>query len=79
MTANLDRRVAFKVDGKPWVEKAKLDFADSVAEFKSALGAIGKEQGWTLNDLKARFSNDLFDRLIFSEYPGAADRANGST
>ena len=42
-----------------------MDFADSIAEFKNTLAAIGKEQGWTLADLKARFSNDLFDELVF--------------
>jgi hypothetical protein len=54
-----------------------LDFADSITEFKNTLAAIGKEQGWTLTDLKARFSNDLFDKLIFDE-AGAAKGANGS-
>lgn len=68
-------RVAFKIDGKPWLDVAKHDFRDAISEFKDTLGAIGKEQGWTLADLKARFSNDLFDKLIFDEAKGA----NGSS
>ena len=60
------------------VDKAKLDFADSITEFKNTLATIGTEQGWTLADLKARFSNDLFDKLIFEE-GGVAKAANGST
>lgn len=70
-------RVDFKYNGQPWPDKVKLDFAGPIAEFRNTLGAIGKEQGWTLADLKARFSNDLFDKLIFED-AGAANGANGS-
>ena len=48
-----------------------------IAEFKETLRAIGREQGWSLADLKARFSNDLFDKLLFDDV-GVANGANGS-
>lgn len=56
------------MDGKPWLEKLKNeDYKEAIPEFKQALSAIGKTQGWTLSDLKARFSNDLFDQLLFDD------------
>lgn len=45
----------------------EVDSKDDVAEFKRVLGDIGKKDGWTLADLKTRFSNDLFDGLIFGD------------
>jgi hypothetical protein len=60
------RRVAYKVDGKPWVDKLRdEDSKDAIVEFKETLSAIGSAQGWKLEDLRARFSNDLFNRLLF--------------
>jgi len=41
-------------------------YKDAIPEFKTALENIGTSQGWTLADLKARFSNKLWDDLIFS-------------
>ncbi|KAJ6509051.1 hypothetical protein C8R45DRAFT_894083 [Mycena sanguinolenta] len=57
--------VDLKVDGKPWVEKMRKEYKDEVEEFKQVLGAIGKAHGWTLADLKRRFSNDFFDSFYF--------------
>ena len=51
------------------------DFKDAIVEFKQTLSAIGKGQGWTLGDLKARFSNDLFDKLLFEDIE--ATKLNG--
>lgn len=60
------------MDGKPWLDRLKNeDYKDAIAEFKQALSAIGKTQGWTLSDLKSRFSNDLFDQLLFDDTEGA--------
>ncbi|PSR85731.1 hypothetical protein BD289DRAFT_409085 [Coniella lustricola] len=56
----------FEVNGRPWLEKMKdVDNKDEILEFKRVLGKIGKDHGWTLANLKKRFSNDLFDSLFF--------------
>lgn len=58
----------FHVNGKPWVEKLKgEDYKEEIVEFKRVLGEIGKAHGWSLADLKKRFSNDLFDSLFFDD------------
>ncbi|KAK4642338.1 hypothetical protein QC761_0083510 [Podospora bellae-mahoneyi] len=55
-----------KVDGRPWVEKMKEeDYRVEKEEFKGLLAEIGKKHGWTLKDLKKRFSNDFFDGFYF--------------
>jgi hypothetical protein len=60
----------FTVDGRPWREVLKSEtYKDDIVEFKATLAAIGKEHGWTLSDLKKRFSNDLFDWLYFDDVP----------
>lgn len=41
-------------------------YKDQIPQFKAVLADIGKNQGWSLEDLKARFSNELWDDLIFS-------------
>jgi hypothetical protein len=41
-------------------------YKDAIPEFKAVLADIGAAQGWTLADLKARFSNELWDDMIFS-------------
>ena len=72
-------RVAYNVDGRPWLDKVKNeDFKEEFAEFMEILTAIGKEHGWTLPELKARFSDDLFDKLLFADV-GAANGVSGST
>ncbi|KAK2609247.1 hypothetical protein QQS21_002181 [Conoideocrella luteorostrata] len=56
----------FQVDGKPWLERLmSVDYKDERQEFMQILAEIGKEAGWTLEDLRSRFSNDLFDKLFF--------------
>ncbi|KAM0275038.1 hypothetical protein ACHAQH_007599 [Verticillium albo-atrum] len=57
--------VQYQVDGKLWVNKLKQDYEDEIIKFKRLLAAIGKEHGWTLGDLKERFSNDLFGSFYF--------------
>jgi hypothetical protein len=41
-------------------------YKDAIPEFKAVLADIGNAQGWELNDLKARFSNELWDEMIFN-------------
>ena len=42
-------------------------YKKEIEEFKTVLEEIGKQHSWTLEDLEARFSNPLFDRLIFGK------------
>jgi len=58
----------YSVGGRPWVEKLKNeDYLEERKEFVRILGKIGEEAGWTLADLKKRFSNDLFDDFFFDD------------
>jgi len=41
-------------------------YKDQIPQFKAVLADIGKSQGWGLDDLKARFSNELWDEMVFS-------------
>jgi len=45
----------------------EVAYKDAIPEFKSLLAEIGEGQGWQLVDLKERFSNELWDYLIFGE------------
>jgi hypothetical protein len=67
--------VQFQVDGKPWKEKLREDYKDEIVEFKGLLAAIGKDHGWTLADLKKRFSNDLFDDFYFGDVVVKGEKA----
>jgi hypothetical protein len=59
-------REGTKVGGLEWVDHMKkVSYPGEIANFKSVLGGIGAKQGWTLEDLKARFSTPLLDNLIF--------------
>ena len=58
----------FTVDGKPWAEKLKGEtYKQEIGEFLGVLELVGKEHGWTLADLKRRFSNEFFDDFIFGD------------
>lgn len=37
-----------------------------IVDFKQTLERIGADQGWELRDLRARFSNELWDKIVFS-------------
>jgi hypothetical protein len=41
-------------------------YKDRIVEFKGRLAEIGATQGWGLEDLRSRFSNELWDEIIFS-------------
>ena len=56
-----------RVDDRPWGEKLKEDYKEERREFKQLLASIGREHGWTLRDLKKRFSNDFFDDFFFDD------------
>jgi hypothetical protein len=56
----------YTVDGKPWIERLKaVDYKDERQEFLQTLAEIGKDANWSLQDLQARFSNDVFDHFFF--------------
>ncbi|KAI8200792.1 L-gulono-1,4-lactone dehydrogenase [Colletotrichum sp. SAR 10_65] len=58
----------FQVNGKPWLEKLmKEDYKAEIEEFRKVLAEIGSEAGWGLKDLQSRFSNEVFDTLIFDK------------
>lgn len=42
-------------------------YKDDIPNFMSALASIGKQQGWTLEDIKGRFSNPLLDSVFFEK------------
>ena len=68
----------FTVRGRPWAEVLnEVSYKSEIEEFKRVLGKIGKRDGWTLGDLKERFSNELYDRLIFSDVLPAIGRTVG--
>jgi hypothetical protein len=59
---------SLEADGRPWVERLKnVDYKDERKEFLQILAEIGRDAGWTLQDLKHRFSNELFDEFFFSD------------
>ncbi len=67
----------FTMDGKPFPEVIKTQlYRDEIVEFKRTLADIGVMHGWTLSDLKRRFSNDFFNSLFFEDIePRRADVA----
>jgi hypothetical protein len=44
-------------------------YREDIIEFKDILRKIGIAHQWTLSDIKARFSNELFDKLFFDDVP----------
>ena len=43
----------------------KVCYKTEIAELKAVLQRIGKRQGWELRDLQQRFSNRVWDEIIF--------------
>ncbi|KAF2460144.1 hypothetical protein BDY21DRAFT_185583 [Lineolata rhizophorae] len=59
------QQVKFK--GRPAVEYLKnVAYKDQLVEFKDALRRIGEPHGWGLEQLRGRFSNKLWDEIVFS-------------
>lgn len=53
--------------GKPAREYLKEEaYKDAIPKFKAILADIGQQQGWDLTDLQKRFSNELWDYMIYS-------------
>jgi len=44
----------------------EVAYKDAIPAFKAELAEIGKAQGWTLEELQKRFSNKLWDEVIYS-------------
>lgn len=42
-----------------------VSYKDEIVEFKKILSKIGGVQGWTLDDVRERFSNPLLDYIYF--------------
>lgn len=59
--------VDLQIRGMPATKYMKeVAYKERIVEFKDRLQEIGKTQGWSLADLKARFSNKLWDEIVFS-------------
>ena len=43
-----------------------VSYKDAIAEFKETLAEIGNVQGWGLKDIRDRFSNEMWDKMIYS-------------
>ena len=41
-------------------------YKDAITDFKNTLTDIGRSYGWGLKELQARFSNELWDQIIYS-------------
>ncbi|KAM3086661.1 hypothetical protein ACMFMG_000787 [Clarireedia jacksonii] len=55
-----------KIRGKDAKEYLRdVAYKEAIPEFRAVLGEIGEQQGWGLRDLKSRFSNELWDYMVF--------------
>ena len=60
-------RIGLKKDGAPIQHFLKSEaYKDQIPAFKAQLADIGKAQGWTLEELQKRFSNGLWDDVVYS-------------
>ena len=60
-------RMGLKKDGAPFEKHFKeVAYKDAIPAFKQELADIGKSQGWTLAELQQRFSNQLWDDIVYS-------------
>lgn len=67
MADHLDHRQSLKVGGEPMQKYLReTAYKDQIPLFKTQLEEIGTKQGWTLQDIQKRFSNQLWDDIIFS-------------
>ncbi|KAH8690619.1 hypothetical protein BGW36DRAFT_401032 [Talaromyces proteolyticus] len=59
--------VNFQVDNKPWLQYLKeTSYRTEIPEFRALLERIGQQQGWTLDEMRAMFSNQVLDELFFT-------------
>ena len=60
-------RMGLKRDGAPIQKFLKEEaYKEQIPPFKERLAEIGKAQGWGLEELQKRFSNGLWDEIIYS-------------
>ena len=56
--------------GRPQIDAREylrtVSYREAIPKFKRTLAALGKEHGWTLKDIQARFSNELWDEIVYS-------------
>ncbi|SMR44975.1 unnamed protein product [Zymoseptoria tritici ST99CH_1A5] len=43
----------------------EVAFKDQIPDFRATLADIGQKQGWTLEQLKGRYSNEMWDKIVF--------------
>jgi len=56
----------YRVGGVLWQDKLRTEtYRDEIKEFMQLLQKIGAKHGWTLADIKRRFSNELLDMMFF--------------
>lgn len=60
---NRDGMAAHGMDWKQYLKQ--VSYKDAIPQFTSVLAQIGAAQGWTLSDLKNRFSCSLLDFIYF--------------
>jgi hypothetical protein len=66
MRTNYGSRDGMQVHGVEWKQYLKeTSYKDEIPKFKAVLEEIGGLQGWSLADLKARFSAPLLDYIFF--------------
>ena len=67
MLKKRDHRMDLKKDGAPIQHFLKTSaYKDQIPPFKAQLAEIGKGQGWTIEELQKRFSNGLWDEIVYS-------------
>ncbi|KAI6093505.1 hypothetical protein F4821DRAFT_953 [Hypoxylon rubiginosum] len=54
------------VRGRPMIEYMKESYRDAIPEFRETMGQIARKQGWSLEEARKRFSNELFDEIFFT-------------
>ena len=58
----------FSVDGKPWAQVLRDEtYKEEIKEFNGVMDKIGKQHGWTRQDLRERFANDFLEWFYFSD------------
>ena len=58
----------YTVNGEDWLTKLKRDsYAGQIKEFRSGLTKIGEKDGWSVEEMRKRFSNEVLDELFFSD------------
>ena len=51
-----------QVDAREYLRT--VSYKEAISNFKQTLGEIGKQQGWALEQIQSRFSNELWDNIV---------------